>query len=179
MSVHYITPVLHAPVRKLCFKPYPGHPKGCPNFGKRDICPPTAPMFEDYYDMNKKFLAVVAEFDLAGHMQRMKDKHPKWSDRQCACCLYWQGTVRKALKKEVQATMLNGVLFDAGRGLLRVTDCPEAMGVDVTATMRQAGVVLEWPPRKIVRKIAFIGILKESESNDEPIFNTSYGPKAI
>jgi hypothetical protein len=28
---------------KLCRLPYPNHPKGCPNYGKRALCPPKAP----------------------------------------------------------------------------------------------------------------------------------------
>lgn len=161
MSIHYIKPVLHALVRKLCFKAYPGHPKGCPNFNKRDICPPNAPLFEMHYDMNKKFLAVVTEFNLEQHIQRMKDLHPKWSDKQRACCLYWQGTARKVLKQEIKDTIKRDSLFDGCT--VTVTDCPEAMGVDVTATMAEVGIILEWPPRKIVRKIAFIGTLRDAE----------------
>ena len=157
MTIHYVKPVLHAPVRKLCRKPYPGHPKGCPNFGKRDICPPHAPLFEKYFDINKRFLAVVVHFNIGQHMQRMKEKHPGWSDRQCACCLYWQGGVKKKLRQEIAYNITRRPLFDGY--VLAATDCPEAMGVDITATMRQVGIMLEWPPKKIVRKIAFIGTL--------------------
>ena len=35
---------------------------------------------------------------------------------------------------------------------------PEAGGVDVTATLRRAGIRLEWPPRIIARQVAFLGI---------------------
>lgn len=38
---------------------------------------------------------------------------------------------------------------------------PEAMGVNVSLTMKNAGLILEWPPRNIVHKIAFIGVLKK------------------
>lgn len=157
MTIHYVKPVLNGHMRSLCYKPYPGHPKGCPNFGKRDICPPKAPLFELQYDMNKRFLAIVIHFDLGQHMQRMKEKHPRWSDRQCACCLYWQGTVRKQLREEIAYNINRRAIFDGYP--MTATDCPEAMGVDVTATMKQAGIILEWPPKKIVRKIAFLGVL--------------------
>jgi hypothetical protein len=41
-----------------------------------------------------------------------------------------------------------------------VSYCPEAMGVNVTATMKNLGVELEWPPKNIVRKVAIIGVRK-------------------
>jgi len=34
------------------------------------------------------------------------------------------------------------------------------MGVDVTATMRSAGVELEWPPRKIAYQVYLVGVPK-------------------
>ena len=155
MTIHYVKPVLQNSVRNLCCKPYPNHPKGCPNFNKRDICPPTAPFLDQYFDLDKKVLAVVIHFNLGQHVAKMKDRHPNWSQRQLECCLYWQGTARKKLRQEIAYNMPRTTLFD-GHELI-VTDCPEAMGVDVTATMKEVGIILEWPPKKIVRKIAFIG----------------------
>jgi hypothetical protein len=48
-------------------------------------------------------------------------------------------------------------LFAGNKNLIN-TEAPEAMGVNVTETMKNAGVVLEWPPENIVIKVAFIGI---------------------
>jgi predicted metal-binding protein len=155
MTIHYVKPVINYTVRSLCFKPYPNHPKGCPNFGKRDICPPQAPPISSFFDLDKKIMAVVIHFSLELHRQKMLAEHPNWSKRQTDCCLYWQGTVRKQLKQEIAYNLTRANLFDGGE--LIATDCPEAMGVDVTATMKKVGIILEWPPEKIVRKIAFIG----------------------
>ena len=142
-------------VRSYCQRPYPNHPQGCPNFGKRDTCPPKCPYLEDIYDESKGFWIVWVEFDFAGHCKKMKQKHPDWSKRQIECCLYWQGSVNKELKKEVREAMYN-----RGYGKWHITYCPEAMGVDVTQTMKNIGVKLEWPPKNIVRKVALIGVLK-------------------
>lgn len=155
MTIHYIKPVIDATVRNLCFRAYPGHKKGCPNFGKRDICPPKAPQIGDYFDLSKRIMAVCIHWNIGQHIEKMKAKHPNWSERQCACCLYWQGTVRKQLRYEVKYNLSRIPLFDGGE--LISTDCPEAMGVDVTATMKSVGIILEWPPKRIVRKIALIG----------------------
>jgi predicted metal-binding protein len=158
MSIYYIKPVINKNVRNLCFKAYTNHPKGCPNFNKRDTCPPKVCFIDNYFDLNKVIIAVVIHFNLKQHVQRMQRKHPDWSQRQLECCLYWQNTARKQLQEEVTSVLSRTALFDKGR--LITTDCPEAMGVDVTATMKNAGLILEWPPKKIVRKIAFIGTEK-------------------
>lgn len=47
-----------------------------------------------------------------------------------------------------------------GTGIWKTTYCPEAMGVNVTATMKNLGVTLEWPPQKVVYKVAIIGTIK-------------------
>ena len=157
MTIHYVKPMIDYSVRNLCFKEYPNHKKGCPNFGNRFMCPPTAPLIKDFFNLDKRIMAVVIHFNLELHRQKMLALHPKWSKRQTDCCLYWQGTVRKQLKKEIAYNLTRSPLFDSEK--LIATDCPEAMGVDVTATMKNAGIILEWPPEKIVRKIAFIGTI--------------------
>ena len=47
-----------------------------------------------------------------------------------------------------------------GTGNWKTSFCPEAMGVNVTATMKNIGVTLEWPPQEVVRKVAIIGVRK-------------------
>jgi len=149
--------VVNSSIRSLCVRPYPNHPKGCPNFWKKETCPPQVGLLGDIYDISKGFRVVWVEFDFGNHRIRMGRKHPNWSQRQVDCCLYWQGGVKKKLREEIQDVMY----YLEGRGDFLVTDCPEAMGVNVTETMRNIGVNLEWPPEKIVRKIALIGERKK------------------
>ena len=153
--VHGIIPVIDNTVRQLCYAPYPNHPKGCPNYNNRDICPPKAFLFEEYFDMKKEFIAVSVLFNLAEHVEKLRIKHPNWNIRQLECCLYWQGKVRKELKENV-CHMLK-IYGSKLRPKLAATYCPEAMGVNVTETMARVGINLEWPPKNIVRKIAIIG----------------------
>jgi len=146
-------------VRNLCFRPYPNHPKGCPNHGKRAICPPRCPRLEDYFDLSRGFWVVWIVFDFAAHRRKMRRKHPNWSQRQIDCCLYWQQTANKMLREAVQDVEY----YLEGRGNWKTTYCPEAMGVNVTATMKNLGIELEWPPQNVVHKVAIIGIRKESK----------------
>lgn len=145
-----VSPVLVPGVRNLCRKPYPGHPRGCPNWGKRDTCPPKAPLLGKLLDLTKPVCCIYNAFDLRGHVARMRKKHPDWSGRKLRCCLYWQGTARAALRKKIE------VFLGEHPGLIAVT-CPEACGVDVTATMASLGITLEWPPVSVAYQVALVG----------------------
>jgi hypothetical protein len=100
-------------------------------------------------------------FDIGAHARKMKMLHPGWSDRQCYCCLYWQGTVRSRLRD------LEECFLTDGAGDIRfpehvATQCAEAMGVNLTETMRiNCGIELEWPPKETVYKISLVGVPTE------------------
>ncbi|NIN69704.1 MAG: hypothetical protein GTO63_34475, partial [Anaerolineae bacterium] len=71
-----VIPVLNPEVRDLCTRPYHGHPKGCPNYGKRPSCPPAAPLLGEVLDLDHAVYAVWNRFDFAGHVARMRARHP-------------------------------------------------------------------------------------------------------
>lgn len=144
------TPVINTSVRVLCTRPYPGHPHGCPNFNRRDTCPPKAPLLEELLDLDQPVYAVWNCFNLRQHAARMQHLHPQWSDRQVYCCLYWQPTARKLLRGQLQ------VLLRKHKYLL-VVPCPEGAGVDVTATMASRKIHLQWPPRTFAYQVALAG----------------------
>jgi predicted metal-binding protein len=149
-----VKPVLNNNVRELCSRPYTNHPCGCPNYGKRESCPPRVKIFEQVFDINQPIYAIWTIFSFGQHLEKMRALHPDWSERQLACCLYWQGTARKNLKAEI-------VRFKMEHPELVVTTCPEAMGIDVTATMQTIGEHLEWPPKIITYQVALAAKLKE------------------
>jgi len=151
--IQKVEPVLDPSVRALCAKAYDGHPKGCPNFRKRETCPPYAPLFEEVFNLSYPVYAIGEKFNLKAHEDKMRELHPEWSYRQLTCCLYWQGSVRKRLKEEIKK-------FQAERAGFICTDCPEALGVNVTATLGSVGIKLEWPPTTYVVKVAFCGAPK-------------------
>jgi hypothetical protein len=90
----------------------------------------------------------------ARHVARMRERHPAWSERRLRCCLYWQGRARAALRREVQVAM------QASPGS-RAVYCPEACGVNVTATMASIGIELEWPPVTLAYQVALVGMARE------------------
>ena len=152
-----VSPIIIRSVHSLCLRPYPNHKKGCPNYGKKKGCPPGVPMFDSFYVLSKPVYAIYNVFDFKGHVDRMREKHPSWSKRQLECCLYWQGSARKRLKERIEIfRRLTG-------GKYIVNTVPEAMGVQVTETMKRVGVELEWPPVNVAYQIALAGVFKEEE----------------
>jgi predicted metal-binding protein len=154
-------------VRGLCRRPYPNHPRGCPNFGKRADCPPKARRFFDVFRLGGVF-AIWNVFDFAEHTSRMRALHPEWSDRQVECCLYWQGKARKDLRAEMQRFL--SAHPEYRHTSYAIVTTPEAMGVNVTATMRGIGIRLEWPPVTRAYQVALAGRLRaaaEGSSDDD------------
>lgn len=105
------------------------------------------------FDMNKPLWVAVVDFDLAAHMEKMREKHPEWTTRQLACVLYWQAGVNRKLKD------LTFRFHKKNKGTI-FTMCPEAMGVHVLKTMRRLGFDIRRNPMHIVYKVSLIGYPK-------------------
>ncbi len=134
--------------RKWCVLPYPGHPKGCPNFGKKAICPPQVSYIEDWLEGTGELRFACVPFNLKEHAERMLVRNPHWSERQARCLLYWQPKVNKAL-----ISLVSTLVHENG---FKITYCPEAMGVDVIKTAQSVGIPIVAPPIDIVHKIALV-----------------------
>jgi hypothetical protein len=145
-----VNPIINYAVKGMCKLPYAGHPHGCPNFGVKFGCPPSAPKLADVYNLSLPCWCIINSFDLTSHVGKLRLKYPAWSHRQLYCCLYWQPTARKAL-----ATMVSG--FKSQYPEYLVSLCPEALGLDVSATLANSGVNLEWPVHTKALQVAFAG----------------------
>ncbi len=141
---------LNPKAREWCRLPYPDHPKGCPNYGMRLACPPYAPNVDEVFDLDRPLWMVVEAFNLAAHQARMLVLHPGWSNRQTRCVLYWQAGVAKRLSGAT------GLTTWARPGTIS-TLCPEAMGVNVIATLRRCGIDIRVHPTAWVYKAALVG----------------------
>jgi len=140
--------VLTPETREWCKLPYPNHPDGCPNYGKKADCPPNAPWFTDV--VKPPYTLVGVRFNLQNHIRKMRKKHPNWTHRQLKCLLYWQNKVRSQLRKKCEkvATKIEDAI---------IVYNGEAMGINYFATCKNIGLILERNPRKYVWKIAIIG----------------------
>lgn len=157
-----VTPVLDRSVRGLCARPYEGHPRGCPNFGKVSRCPPAAPLLFDAFDERGPFYVIYSRFPLGEHVRAMRERHPDWSDRQLRCVHLLAEQVKK-LREDVDS--FKKIYPEVG---WKVETTPEAMGLDVAATLRQAGVDLEWPPHEVATHVALAGRVAGIVRGDSP-----------
>ena len=156
MPFNVVEPVIDPRVRGLCTKPYEGHPKGCPNFGRCDRCPPHAPTIENMIDLSRPVFVVWNAFPLGEHIEKMRVKHPDWTERQLLNCLYWQGTARKQLKQKIEDFRWYTLIRNPGFRYIVLTT-PEACGVNVTETMASVGEALQWPARTVAYQVAIVG----------------------
>lgn len=136
--------------REWCKLPYPDHPRGCPNYGKRDTCPPSAPLIDDFVDLSRPLYLLAVRFDLAGHVAVMLSKHPSWTLRQARNVLYWQGSVNRSLRELCR-------FFRVCLPEVVTTVCPEAMGVNVIASAISCGIPMKVKPEGVVYKVALAG----------------------
>lgn len=154
-----VTPDVDLSVRTLCRRAYPGHPHGCPNYGKgKEGCPPACKTIDKLIQLDKPVWAVWNTFLLSAHVAVMRTRHPQWSERQLCNMLYWQSTARKALRNEIRR------FFRQADDKLVLVKNPEGAGVNMTSTMATVGINLEWPPTQIAYQIALIGSPVESEA---------------
>lgn len=143
--------------RSLCIKPYHNHPKGCPNFGKKEGCPPNIPMFDHVYDLNKPIYLIINEFNLLEHVTNMKKIHPDWSSYQLCNSRYWQGK-SVSINNKVSYAWLNEYPN------LVLTNWIESMGVDLINTLKSVGIDLIFGENlEVARRISLAGeLLPES-----------------
>jgi len=144
----------------LCRKSYSGHSKGCPNYNNRPSCPPVALRWDKL--IKPPIYAIWNIFPFGQHVDKMRTKHPLWSERQARCCLYWQGTARKQLREKVTRFLID-------YPNLKILWCPEANWVNVTETMQSIGIKLEWPPVKYAYQIVLAGCPIGGEMNKKQL----------
>lgn len=132
-----------------CQLPYAGHPKGCPNFGKKKQCPPFSVNFRESY--SPPYYIIAEFFNLESQIKKMKERHPSWTEKQCRNLLYWQKKVNKNLKNKAES-FINSLEEND----LSIIEIPEATGIDIFRTCKNIGLHLEKNPMKRIIKIMII-----------------------
>ncbi len=125
--------------RGLCVKPYPLHKYGCPKYGE-ELCPPNIQMYDQVFNTNKDIYLIYTTYPLGEHMRKMKKKYPYWSERQLRNVIYWQETAKRIHKEKIIQ------FLELYKDLKYIAITPEALGVDVDATLKSIGINLDWPP---------------------------------
>jgi len=148
--------VYEAGVRSLCLCRYPDHPRGCPNYGKRDDCSPKAPLFVSLFRRN--VIVVAIGMDVQEFLEARREKHPDWSERALFNSRHWQG----ALRADLGRFIATNVSENPSLGNYSVILSPEAMGINVFATGEDPGIglFLERTPKRVVYKVALLALTK-------------------
>lgn len=133
-----ILPIIYnQKITDLCKKPYYGHSKGCPNYGKRDICPPKMKLVNEILDMNKNIYTIGIKFDLSNHFFKMRKNHPEWTERQVKNCLYYQKGMKNDLYKYVKNVIeINDKL---------IIYKPEACGINLIKMLKKENIFIKFP----------------------------------
>jgi len=152
-------PIIQIPPKKIviskkfqgiCKKPFYGHPKGCPNFGKKEDCPPNQPLINHVLDFTQPIYVIHTPFAVGEFAETMKTRHPTWTPRQIYNPRLWQPTARKNHRLELER-------FVQEHPEAITDSCPEARGVNITELMREIGINLDWqwPPQHNVANVTY------------------------
>lgn len=149
----------------FCTRSYPNHPKGCPNFSKKPLCPPNTEKIN--LDKYNDYILFYIKFNFKEYYELRKKEHPNWTDKQVKCVLYWQGAVRKILKEALFEFCKEYIYYNKYDLFLCVSDIygypsMEAVGINVFSTMRLNGVKMEINPVNNIYLVSLICI-KERE----------------
>ena len=71
--------VYNRSIQGLCKLPFYNHAKGCPNFGKKDGCPPGLPLIDEVFDFDSDMYVIYTTFQVGEFAERMKSGDPEWS----------------------------------------------------------------------------------------------------
>ncbi|KKM99700.1 hypothetical protein LCGC14_1145260 [marine sediment metagenome] len=144
-----------------CKLPYPNHPKGCPNYNRNPLCPPFANYMDYIKNIYSRFYLVYANFKLKSQKERMLLLHPNWTEKKANCLLYWQSSVKKALRNYIQEIILKNknreiyiLACGSGFNFSNISQdkiySMEAVGVNVLKTLKNAGIEYELKPKNKV-----------------------------
>lgn len=128
-----------------CKLPYPKHPEGCPNFGVKKTCPPKIEYFLDVYKPVIKIVDMT--FDFEQYLNWRRGNHPDWTEKALRNPRHFQNHLDANLERFADNLNVPGFVPEYD---------PEAMGINVHLTCKKAGIELEWPPTKIMHRIAVL-----------------------
>ena len=156
----------------------------CPSYGHSWACPPEAPYLEEAVSKFNKFYLIYYELDVNEKIKIEKAKHPEMDEKKIKNRFLMGNFLRNKLEKEIYIFLENYrneyeqklILWD---GFCRVCynktdkECTydsgdpcrypdkkrysmEAVGIDVTKTVKNLNFDLEWPPNDFVYRFGLV-----------------------
>ncbi len=156
----------------------------CPNYGHSWACPPEAPYLEKKVSKYQRFILVYIKYDLSKYIKQMIVKHPKRSEESIRNAFFMKNILRDKLEQEILNfinEMQNSykeklILWDGfcricsnekDRGCTYDEGNPcrypnkkrysmEAVGIEVTQTVKNLNFDIEWPPNDFVYRFGLL-----------------------
>ncbi len=140
----------------LCSRPYRDHPKGCPNIEKcKKIKVPNFGILNSKYNF-KHFYLIYAVFNFKKYIEIRIKENPEFfkSPGRLQCNRYWQNSVKKQIKKKLEALRTINPFFyvlGCGSGFKLSFQNPiasmEKVCINVFSTMKLNSFKLEIKPK--------------------------------
>ncbi|MFX1314345.1 MAG: DUF2284 domain-containing protein [Promethearchaeota archaeon] len=158
----------------------------CPNFGHSWACPPETPYLEEEVANYQKFFLVYVKFNLREYYKEEKIKNPKKSEESIKNAFFMKNFLRDNLEHEIvnfieqiqnpyrEKLILwdgfcrvcynkrdKGCNYDSGnpcRYPNKKRYSMEAVGIDVTKTVKNLNFDIEWPPNDFIYRFGLICI---------------------
>jgi predicted metal-binding protein len=156
----------------------------CPSYGHSWACPPEAPYMEELVAEFKEFYLVYYQLDLSEYIKNEKANYPKKSEKSIKNMLYSKGILHNKLEREITNFIENysepyeerlilwdgycricsnkidkGCTYDSGnpcRYPIKRKYSMEAVGVEVTKTVSQLNLNIQWPPTDFLYRFGLI-----------------------
>ncbi|MFX1409732.1 MAG: DUF2284 domain-containing protein [Promethearchaeota archaeon] len=158
----------------------------CPNFGHSWACPPEAPYLEEEVSKYQKFFLIYVKFNLRDYYKKVKEKFPKRSEESIKNAFLMKEFLRDKLEQEIvnfieemhslykKRLILwddfcrvcynekdKACNYDSGnpcRYPNKIRYSMEAVGIDVTKTVKNLNFGIEWPPNDFIYRFGLICI---------------------
>ncbi|MHA1669231.1 MAG: DUF2284 domain-containing protein [Promethearchaeota archaeon] len=158
----------------------------CPNYKHSWACPPIAPYLEKEVSYYYKFFLLYYKYHLNNYVNEIKSKNPKMSEVKIRTNFYQKEFMRDHLENEITKFLKNYkapyknylILWDgycricSKEGKLCTYDdeipcrypdqirySMEAVGIDVTKTVSNLNLDIEWPPLEHTYRFGLICFL--------------------
>lgn len=161
--------IIHYPeIKDLCYRPYPGHPKGCMNIDKCEKLkiPDFGTILE--YREPKYFYLIYVKFDFFKYwLFRLLDaikthNFDYWTSSRLKCLLYWQNSVKSLLSKYINGLHLTKQEYLLGCGcklnvrFQKYVGSMENSCINVFSTCKLNGIKLEIRPKDTIYLVCLI-----------------------
>ena len=156
----------------------------CPSYGHSWACPPEAPYLEEEVSKYIKFYLIYVKFNLAEYIEKEKLKHPNRKAKNIRNAFLMNNILRDELEQELKLfigenqSQYDGKLvlwdgfcrlcfnekdkncsYDSGYSCRypdKIRYSMEAVGIDVSQTVKNLNFKLEWPPNQYIYRFGLV-----------------------